>query len=137
MASDGAGAAAARLAFVEQAEAKGHVTDNARAAAAGLEAAFAAGVLVRTPTLDLMLADLGRALEQDDGPAPRGQERRGGPVHPPCDIARAGQRLSWTTQAGAGRPAPSARWPAGPQARWQRGSDPCIGAESRARQRSS
>jgi hypothetical protein len=67
MASDGAAAVAARAAFVEQAEAKGHVTENARAAAAGLEAAFAAGVLVRTPSLDLMLADLGRALEQDDG----------------------------------------------------------------------
>ena len=64
---DGAAAAAVRTAFREQAEAKGHVVDNARIAADGLEAAFAAGILVRTPTLDLMLADLARALEQDDG----------------------------------------------------------------------
>ena len=48
-------------------EAKGHAVDNARAAVAGLEAAFASGALVRTPTLDLFLADLMNALEQDDG----------------------------------------------------------------------
>jgi hypothetical protein len=47
--------------------AKGHVVDNARAAIAGLEAAFASGALVRTPTVDLMLADLMVALEQDEG----------------------------------------------------------------------
>ncbi len=67
MASEGPAAAAARTAFREQAEAKGHVVENARVAGAGLEAAFAAGVLVRTAELDLMLGDLGRALEQDDG----------------------------------------------------------------------
>jgi hypothetical protein len=67
MASVGAGAAAARTAFREQAEAKGHAVENARVAVAGLEAAFAAGVLVRTPALDLMLLDLAHALEQDDG----------------------------------------------------------------------
>jgi hypothetical protein len=55
------------VAFREQVEAKGHAVDNARAASAGLEAAFAGGALVRTPALDLMLADLARALEQDDG----------------------------------------------------------------------
>jgi hypothetical protein len=66
-ASDGVEAAAARAAFREQSGAKGHVVDNARIAAAGLEAAFASGALVRTPTLDLMLGDLARALEQDDG----------------------------------------------------------------------
>ena len=59
-------AAAARTAFREQADAKGHVIENARVAVAGLEAAFAAGVLVRTPALGLMLDDLARALEQDD-----------------------------------------------------------------------
>lgn len=46
--------------------------DNARAAAAGLEAALAAGTLVRTPALGLMLADLSRALAADEG------ERLGG-----------------------------------------------------------
>ena len=48
-------------------EAKGHVVDNARTAAAGLEAALAAGALQRTPLLDQMLGDLALALEQDDG----------------------------------------------------------------------
>jgi hypothetical protein len=47
--------------------AKGHVVDNARAAVAGLDAAFASGALVRTPAIDLMLADLMVALEQDEG----------------------------------------------------------------------
>ncbi len=67
MPSEGPAAAAARTAFREQAEAKGHVVDNARVAVTGLEAAFAAGALVRTPALDQMLGDLARALEQDDG----------------------------------------------------------------------
>ena len=48
-------------------EAKGHVVENARAAVAGLEAAFATGVLARTARLDQMLADLMVALEQDEG----------------------------------------------------------------------
>lgn len=48
-------------------DAKGHAVDNARAAVAGLEAAFAAGSLARTPVLDAMLADLMVALEQDEG----------------------------------------------------------------------
>lgn len=65
-----AAAATARTAFREQADAKGHAVDNARAAAAGLEAAFAAGVLERSATLDLMLGDLARALEQDEGRRP-------------------------------------------------------------------
>ena len=60
-------AAVARAAFRERIDAKGHAVDNARAAIAGLEAAFAAGSLERTPTLDLMLGDLARALEQDEG----------------------------------------------------------------------
>jgi hypothetical protein len=48
-------------------DAKGHAVENARAAAAGLEAAFEAGSLVPTPPLAAMLADLSVALEQDDG----------------------------------------------------------------------
>jgi hypothetical protein len=67
MASQGAAADAARAAFRERAEATGHVVDNARAAVAGLEAAFADGSLQRTPVLGAMLADLSVALEQDDG----------------------------------------------------------------------
>jgi hypothetical protein len=67
MSSTGAAADAARAEFRERMEAKGHAVDNARAAVAGLEAAFASGALVRTPTLDLFLADLMNALEQDDG----------------------------------------------------------------------
>ena len=47
--------------------AKGHTVDNARAAVERLDAAFAAGDLVRTPSMDLYLGDLMRALEQDDG----------------------------------------------------------------------
>jgi len=48
-------------------EAKGHAVDNARAVADRLDAAFATGDLERTPSMDLFLADLMRALEQDDG----------------------------------------------------------------------
>ena len=67
MTSSGAAAEAARSAFRELMDAKGHAVENARAAVAGLEAAFAAGTLERTPTLDLYLGDLMRALEQDEG----------------------------------------------------------------------
>jgi len=67
MASSGPAADAARMAFRDLMEAKGHAVENARQGVAGLESAFADGVLVRTPTLDLMLADLMRALEQDEG----------------------------------------------------------------------
>ena len=67
MSSTGPGADAARAAFRERMEAKGHAVDNARLAVAGLESAFAAGDLVRTPTLDQMLGDLMVALEQDEG----------------------------------------------------------------------
>ena len=67
MASSGPAAEAARAAFRESMDAKGHAVDNARAAAAGLEAAFASGALQRTPLLDQMLGDLALALEQDDG----------------------------------------------------------------------
>ena len=47
--------------------AKGHTVDNARAAVARLDAAFVAGAPERTPSLDLFLADLMRALDQDEG----------------------------------------------------------------------
>jgi hypothetical protein len=67
MASSGVDADAARVAFRELMDAKGHAVENARTAAAGLEAAFAGGTLKRTPALAAMLADLMVALEQDDG----------------------------------------------------------------------
>ncbi len=67
MASHGPAADAARARFRERLEAKGHAVDNARQAAAGLHADIAAGVLERTPTLGLFLADLERSLEQDEG----------------------------------------------------------------------
>lgn len=58
---------AARAAFRERIEAKGHAVENARQAVAGLEAAFASGALERTPALDRMLGDLSVALAQDEG----------------------------------------------------------------------
>lgn len=67
MASIGPAADAARATFRGQLEAKGHVVENARAAVAGLDAAFASGTLVRTPLLAQMLGDLMLALEQDEG----------------------------------------------------------------------
>ena len=67
MSSTGPKADAARADFRALMDAKGHAVDNARAAVARLDAALAAGDLQRTPTLDLMLADLMVALEQDDG----------------------------------------------------------------------
>jgi hypothetical protein len=67
MASSGPAAEGARAEFRATMEARGHAVDNARAAAAGLEAAFASGALQRTPVLAQMLGDLGLALEQDDG----------------------------------------------------------------------
>jgi hypothetical protein len=56
-------AEAARTAFRAHLEAKGHAVDNARAAAAELEAALAAGALARTPALDRMLGDLAAVLD--------------------------------------------------------------------------
>ena len=67
MASGGPAAEAARAAFREQMDAKGHAVENARAAVAGLEAALASGALQRTPLLGQMLGDLMVALEQDEG----------------------------------------------------------------------
>jgi hypothetical protein len=66
MTTAGPAADAARTEIRELIAAKGHAVDNARAAVARLEAAFADGSLARTPSLDLFLADLTRALEQDD-----------------------------------------------------------------------
>lgn len=66
MSSSGPAADAARAEVRELIAAKGHAVDNARAAVARLEAAFDAGDLERTPSLDLFLADLMRALEQDE-----------------------------------------------------------------------
>jgi hypothetical protein len=67
MTTTGEGADAARADVRALIVAKGHTVDNARAAVNRLEAAFAAGDLVRTPSMDVYLADLMRALEQDDG----------------------------------------------------------------------
>ena len=65
--STGPAADAAREAFRERMEAKGHAVENAREAVAGLEGAFDSGALQRTPVLTAMLADLMVALEQDEG----------------------------------------------------------------------
>ena len=65
--SSGPAADAARAAFRELMEAKGHAVENARRAVDGLEAAFEDGALQRTPVLGAMLADLGVALAQDEG----------------------------------------------------------------------
>ena len=67
MTTEGAAAATARADVRELIAAKGHTVDNARAAVDRLEAAFAAGDLARTSSMDLYLADLMRALEQDEG----------------------------------------------------------------------
>ena len=67
MTTPGAAAETARAEVRESIAAKGHTVDNARAAVVRLEAAFAAGDLARTVSLDLYLADLMRALEQDEG----------------------------------------------------------------------
>jgi hypothetical protein len=66
MTTDGAAANTARVDVRELIAAKGHTVDNARAAVARLEAAFADGDLERTASLDLFLGDLMRALEQED-----------------------------------------------------------------------
>jgi tRNA U34 5-carboxymethylaminomethyl modifying enzyme MnmG/GidA len=67
MSSTGPTADAARADFRALMTAKGHAVMNARTAVDRLDAAFAAGDLVRTPAIDLMLGDLMRALEQDEG----------------------------------------------------------------------
>jgi hypothetical protein len=67
MTTTGAAADAARTEVRELIAAKGHAVDNARAVVDRLEAAFDAGDLVRTPSMDQYLGDLMLALEQDDG----------------------------------------------------------------------
>jgi hypothetical protein len=67
MTSTGPAADAARAEVRELIDAKGHAVDNARAAVARLEAAFADGSLQRTPSMDQFLGDLMQALEQDEG----------------------------------------------------------------------
>jgi hypothetical protein len=62
----GAAAETARAEIRALIAAKGHTVDNARAAVGRLETAFADGSLERTPSLDLFLGDLMRALEQED-----------------------------------------------------------------------
>jgi hypothetical protein len=66
MTSSGPAADGARADIRELIVARGHTVDNARAAITRLETAFADGSLQRTPSLELFLADLMRALEQDD-----------------------------------------------------------------------
>ena len=67
MTTTGPAADAARSDVRDLIAAKGHTVDNARAAVARLDAAFAAGDLVRTPAMDQYLADMMVALEQDEG----------------------------------------------------------------------
>ena len=67
MPSAGPGADTARTEVRAIIDDKGHAVENARRAVDRLDAAFAAGDLVRTPALDAMLGDLMVALEQDDG----------------------------------------------------------------------
>ena len=66
MTTQGPAADAARAEVRELIAAKGHTVDNARAVVARLDAAFTSGDLERTTSMDLFLADLMRALEQDD-----------------------------------------------------------------------
>ena len=66
MATQGPAAEAARADVRELIVAKGHTVDNARAILARLDGAFERGELASTPELELYLADLRRALEQDD-----------------------------------------------------------------------
>ena len=67
MTTQGPAAETARADVRELIAAKGHTVDNARAAVARLDEAFASGDLVRTAAMDQYLADLMQALEQDEG----------------------------------------------------------------------
>jgi hypothetical protein len=67
MGSIGPAADQARREFRAHLDARGHAVDNAREAVAGLEVAFGSGALRRTPELHQMLADLGLALDQEQG----------------------------------------------------------------------
>ena len=66
MTTEGPAADAARADIRELIAAKGHAVDNARAVVDRLDAAFAAGELARTPSMNQYLGDLMVALEQDD-----------------------------------------------------------------------
>lgn len=67
MSTTGPAAEAARAEVRELIAAKGHTVDNARAVVGRLEQAFADGSLERTRSMDVFLADLRQALEQDEG----------------------------------------------------------------------
>ena len=67
MTTEGAAAATARAEVRALIGAKGHTVDNARAAVARLDQAFAAGDLARTAAMEQYLNDLMLALEQDEG----------------------------------------------------------------------
>ena len=67
MTTEGAAAATARADVRELIAAKGHAVDNARAAVARLDEAFAVGDLARTAAMEQYLNDLMLALEQDEG----------------------------------------------------------------------
>ena len=67
MSTAGIAAETARAEVRELITAKGHTVDNARAVVTRLEEAFADGSLERTEPMDQFLADLERALEQDEG----------------------------------------------------------------------
>jgi len=74
MTTSGAAADAARAAFRAHVGAPGHAVEHARAAAAELERAFEDGVLVRTPALERMLADLAVALGAGGKPGGKSPE---------------------------------------------------------------
>ena len=67
MTTAGPGAEAARADVRTLIAAKGHTVDNARAAVARLDEAFAAGDLARTAAMEQYLNDLMLPLEQDEG----------------------------------------------------------------------
>ena len=67
MTTEGDAAATARAEVRGLIAAKGHTVDNARAAVARLDEAFAAGDLARTAAMEQYLNDLMLALEQDEG----------------------------------------------------------------------
>jgi hypothetical protein len=67
LSSGGPAAESVRRDFRDILARRGHAVDNARAAVARLEQAFADGALRRTPELDSALADLRVALAQADG----------------------------------------------------------------------
>ena len=67
MSSVGAAADQARADIRTLIAAKGHAVDNAREVITRLELAFEDRSLARTPMLEQYLADLGQALEREEG----------------------------------------------------------------------